>query len=83
MHLIPKAAIVLMPLSALCFMCCKQSEPEPYTGLKLAASSTLVDAGNSLTLTGTFYKEDAADASSSVSYALSSDTTGGAYFGTA
>jgi pectate lyase len=83
MKLISNVTIAALSLSVLCLSSCKQSEPDPYTGLKLAASSTLVDAGNSLTLTGTFYKEDAADAVSSVSYVLSSDTTGGAYFGTA
>lgn len=83
MKLISNATIAVLSLSVLCLSSCKQSEPESYTGLKLCCVSTIVDAGNSLTLTGTFYKEDAADAASSVSYVLSSDTTGGAYFGTA
>jgi pectate lyase len=83
MKLISNITIAVLSLSVLCLPSCKQAEAESYTGLKLAASSTLVDAGNSLTVTGTFYKEDAADATATVSYVLSSDTTGGAYFGTA
>lgn len=58
-----------------------QSEEEPFTGVKLSLSSSIARAGSQISLTGTYYNEDVADSSREITYSLSDDNTGGAYFG--
>ena len=78
-----KQFLILAAFAACVFGCasCKQ-EDDPFTGIKIASSATTGDAGGTVSITATYYNEDTADASSTVTYTLSADSTGGAYFGT-
>ncbi len=66
--------------AGLAFFSCAQ-ESEPFTGIKIS-SENYGDAGEVFSITATYYNDGAADSSSSVTYKISEDTTGGAYFGT-
>ena len=65
------------------FVSCKTEDSGPFTGIKISVSKSVVNAGESVTVKAVYYKDDAADSSSTVTYGLISDTTGGAYFGSA
>ncbi len=63
------------------FVSCKTEDSTPFTGLRISADSS-GNAGGTVNIRAVYYKEDAADSSSTVTYTLSSDSTDGAYFGT-
>ena len=65
------------------FVSCKTEDSGSFTGIKISVSKSVVNAGESVTVKAVYYKDDAADSSSTVTYGLISDTTGGAYFGSA
>ncbi len=62
---------------------CKDDASNPFTGIKLSVSSSVVAPGKTIEITATYVKEDTADASANITLSLSADSTGGAYFDTA
>ncbi len=62
---------------------CKDDASNPFTGINLSVSSSVVAPGETIEITATYVKEDTADASANILLSLSADSTGGAYFDTA
>lgn len=77
-------ALAALLAAAFCVSGCKNDdEPTPFTGIRLAADSSYIEPGKTASITGTVYIEDVASSSDKITYSISSDTSGGAYFGTA
>ena len=65
------------------FTGCNGEEDSPLTGVKISASASMAEPGKTVEITASYVKEDKIDTSADITLSLSSDTTGGAYFGSA
>lgn len=72
----------MLAVVSIVFTGCKD-DSNPFTGLRLSATKMIVDPDASTDITATYIVEDAADNSVQITFSISGDTSGGAYFGTA
>ena len=81
MKFFSKLVGAFVALSLVTLAGCKDEEAS-FTGIKFSKSAYSSDADGTVSITATYYKDDKADSSSSITYTISADSTGGAYFGT-
>ena len=81
MKFFSKLVGAFVALSLVTLAGCKDEEAS-FTGIKFSKSAYSGDADGTVSITATYYKDDKADSSSSITYTISADSTDGAYFGT-